>query len=126
MLEGVLTREELKKQTEWYDKELSRLQSLLAENDRNSQKYKRQQEEMDVFMKTLDDILSFQEENEMLYREILEKVVVCREDKRGCNRLVVWLKHLPFGICLIIKSTGKGDDYHTAVSYTHLTLPTKA
>ncbi|MBO5488724.1 MAG: hypothetical protein J5972_02330, partial [Eubacterium sp.] len=66
-------------------------------------------------VKTLDDILSFQEKNEMLYREVLEKIVLYREEKRGCNRLVVWLKCLPFGICLTIKSGGKGKDYHTEI-----------
>ena len=115
MLEGVLTKEDLKKQTEWYDRELSRLQVLLAENGRNNKKYSRQQEEMEVLAKTLDDILSFREDNEMLYREILEKIVVYREDERGCNRLVIWLKSLPFGICLKIKSTGNGEEYHTEI-----------
>ena len=115
MLEGMLTKEDLKKQTEWYDRELSRLQALLAEKGRNNQKYSRQQGEMEVLTKTLDDILSFREENEMLYREILEKIVVYREDERGCNRLVIWLKSLPFGICLKIKSTGKGEEYHTEI-----------
>ena len=115
MLEGVLTKEELEKQMEWYDKELYRLQSLLAENDRNNKNFSRQQEEMEVLAKTLDDILSVGEENEMLYREILEKIVVYREEKKGCNRLVVWLKHLPFGICLKIQSTGRGEDYHTEI-----------
>lgn len=115
MLEGILTKEDLEKQTEWYDKELSRLQSLLAENDRNNPKYSRQQEEMELLTKTLDDILPFGEENEMLYREILEKIVVYREEKKGCNCLVVWLKHLPFGICLKIKSTGRGEEYHTEI-----------
>ena len=65
--------------------------------------------------KTMDDILSFREENEMLYREILEKIVVYRDGKKGCNRLVVWLKHLPFGLCLTIRSTGRGEDYHTEI-----------
>lgn len=115
MLEGMLTKEDLEKQTEWYDKNLSRLQSLLAENDRNNQKYSRQQEEMEVLTKTLDDILSFREENEMLYREILEKIVVYREEEKGCNRLAVLLKNLPFGICLKIQSTGRGEDYHTKI-----------
>ena len=115
VLEGMLTKEELEKQTEWYDKDLSRLQSLLAENDRTNQKDSRQQEEMEVLTKTVDDILSFREENEMLYREILEEIVVYRDGKKGCNRLVVWLKHLPFGLCLKIRSTGRGEDYHTEI-----------
>ena len=115
MLEGMLTKEDLKKQTEWYDNELSRLQSLIAENEQNSKQYSRQKEQMDDLEKTLDEILSFHEENELLYREILEKIVVYRESERGCNRLVVWFKSLPFGMRLKIKSVGAGEEYHTEI-----------
>ena len=115
MLEGMLTREDLKKQTEWYDNEISRLQTLLAENEQNNRQYSRQKDQMDDLEKTLDEILSFREDNEMLYREILEKIVVYREAERGCNQLVVWFQSLPFGIRLKIKSTGKGEEYHTEI-----------
>lgn len=115
MLEGILTKEDLKKQTEWYDNELSRLQTLLADNEQNQNQYRRQKEQMDELEKTLDEILCFNEDNEMLYREMLKKVVVCRESQRGCNRLVVWFESLPFGIRLKIKSTGKGEEYHTEI-----------
>lgn len=118
MLEGMLTKEDLKKQTEWYDEELSHLQSLIAENEMNNKQYDRQKEELDDLEKTLDEILSFREDNETLYREILEKIVVYREPERGCNRLVVWFKSLPFGIRLKIKSTGKGEEYHTEILET--------
>lgn len=115
MLEGMLTREDLKKQTEWYDNEISRLQTLLAENEQNNRQYSRQKDQMDDLEKTLDEILSFREDNEMLYREILEKIVVYREAERGCNQLVVWLQSLPFGIRLKIKSAGMGEGYHTEI-----------
>lgn len=120
MLEGMFTKEDLKKQTEWYDNELSRLQSLIAENEQNNKKYNRQKEQMDDLEKTLDEILSFHEENELLYREILEKIVVYRESERGCNRLVVWFKFLPFGIRLKIKSVGAGEEYHTEILESEL------
>ncbi len=118
MLEGMVTKEDLKKQIKWYDDELFRLKTLLAENEQNNKQYSRQKEQMDVLEKTLDDILLFNEENEMLYREILEKIVVYRESERGCNRLVVWFKSLPFGMCLKIKSTGKGEEYYTEILET--------
>lgn len=115
MLEGMLKKEDLKKQTEWYDDELSYLQSLIDENEQNNKQYSRQKEQMGDLEKMLDEILSFNEENDMLYREILEKIAVYRESERGCNRLVVWFKSLPFGIHLKIKSTGKGEEYHTEI-----------
>lgn len=115
MLEGILTKEDLKKQTEWYDDELSHLQSLITENERNNKEYGRQKEQMEDSKKTLDEILSFDEKNEMLYREILEKIIVYRESERGCNHLAVWFKSLPFGIRLKISSKGKGEEYCTEI-----------
>ena len=114
MLEGLLTKEDLKKQTEWYDSELSRLQTLLEENEQYNRKYSKK-DEIAELEKTLDEILSFREDNEMLYREILEKIVVCRDAERGDKRLVVWFKSLPAGICLRIKSAGMGEEYHTEI-----------
>ena len=67
---------------------------------------------------SLDEILSFGHENDLLYREILEKIVVYREEERGCNRLVVWLKSLPFGIQLRIRSTGSGENFRTEILET--------
>lgn len=115
MLEGVLTKEDLKKQTEWYDGELSRLRTLLAGKQRNISHYSRQKEQMEALEKTLDGILSFREDSEMLYREMLEKIIVYRETKRGCSSLVVWFRSLPFGIRLRIKSSGMGEEYHTEI-----------
>lgn len=115
MLEGMLTKEDLKSQIEWYDNELSRLHTLLAENEQNNKQYSRQKEQMDDLEKTLDEILSFREDYEMLYREILEEIVVYREAERGCNQLVVWFKSLLFGIRLKIKSEGMREEYHTEI-----------
>ncbi len=114
MLEGLLTKEDLKKQTEWYDSELSRLQTLLEENEQYNRQYSKK-DEIAELEKMLDEILSFREDNEMLYREILEKIVVCRDAERGDKRLVVWFKSLPAGICLRIKSAGMGEEYHTEI-----------
>lgn len=115
MLEGMITKEDLKKQTEWYDDELSRLQTKLAESKQNSRKYNGKKKQIDELEKTLDEILCFNEDNEMLYRELLEKIVVYQEFERGCSRLVVWFKSLPFGIRLKIKSTGRGGEYYTEI-----------
>ena len=68
----------------------------------------------------MDEILSFGDgdQNEMLYREILEEIVVYREEERGCNRLVVWLKSLSFGIQLRTHSTGNGANFRTEILET--------
>lgn len=118
MLEGMLSKEDLQKQTEWYDKELAHLQHLIVQSRKNDAFYNMGQKKIEQFEKSLDEILSFGDQNDMLYREILEKIVVYREEERGCNRLVVWLKSLPFGIQLRIRSTGSGENFRTEILET--------
>lgn len=115
MLEGVLTREEFEKQTEWYDKELLRLKNLISENEQNKKRYIRRKKDMKDLEEALEEILTLNEKNELLYREILDKIVVYQEFGRGRNHLVVWLKSMTLGISLKIKSTGKGQEYHTEI-----------
>lgn len=118
MLEGMLSKEDLQKQTEWYDKELAHLQHLIVQSRKNDAFYNMGQKKMEQFEKSLDEILSFGDQNDMLYREILEKIVVYREEERGCNRLVVWLKSLSFGIQLRIRSAGSGERFRTEILET--------
>lgn len=122
MLDGMLSKEDLQKQTEWYDKELAHLQHLIVQSRKNEECYRMGQKKMEQFEKSLDEILSFGDQNDMLYREILEKIVVYREEERGCNRLVVWLKSLPFGIQLRIRSAGSGERFRTEIWETEFVV----
>ena len=122
MLEGMLSKEDLQKQTEWYDKELAHLQHLIVQSRKNDAFYNMGQKKMEQFEKSLDEILSFGDQNDLLYREILEKIVVYREEERGCNRLVVWLKSLSFGIQLRIRSAGSGERFQTEIWETEFVV----
>lgn len=122
MLDGMLSKEDLRKQTEWYDKELAHLQHLIVQSRKNDAFYNMGQKKMEQFEKSLDEILSFGDQNDMLYREILEKIVVYREEERGCNRLVVWLKSLPFGIQFRIRSAGSGERFRTEIWETEFVV----
>lgn len=122
MLEGMLSKEDLQKQTEWYDKELAHLQHMIAQSRKNDAFYNMGQKKREQFEKSLDEILSFGDQNDMLYREILEKIVVYREEERGCNRLVVWLKSLSFGIQLRIRSAGSGENFQTEIWETEFVV----
>lgn len=122
MLDGMLSKEDLQKQTEWYDKELAHLQHLIVQSRKNEECYHMGQKKMEQFEISLDEILGFGHENDLLYREILEKIVVYREEERGCNRLVVWLKSLPFGIQLRIRSAGSGERFRTEILETEFVV----
>ena len=120
MLDDKLSKDDLYRQIQWYDKEITHLQELISQSRQKQELYRIDQEKTDLLEKALDEILSFGDgdQNEMLYREILEEIVVYREEERGCNRLVVWLKSLPFGIQLRIHSTGNGANFRTEILET--------
>ena len=66
--------------------------------------------EYESYIAALDEIMSFDESNESLYREILDKMVIYRD-----KTIEVWLKCVPFGMKLNVSSSGKNDDYHTDI-----------
>ena len=120
MLDDKLSKDDSYRQIQWYDKEITHLQELISQSRQKQELYRIDQEKTDLLEKALDEILSFGDgdQNEMLYREILQEIVVYREEERGCNRLVVWLKSLPFGIQLKIHSTGNGANFRTEILET--------
>lgn len=74
MLDGWITKADLQEQTKWYDEQLAELSQLLS-NSRN--KDKEQAKQIDVsleYSEALDEIMTFDETNESLYREILDKI----------------------------------------------------
>lgn len=110
MLDGAITKADLQEQTKWYDQQLAELSELLS----NSQsKDKEQAKQIDVFeqyIAALNEIMTFDETNESLYREILDKMVIYHD-----NTVKVWLKGVPFGMKLTIHSYGKNETYTTDI-----------
>ena len=106
----MISKADLQEQTKWYDEQLAELSKLLS----NSQsKDKEQTKQIDVFeqyITTLAEIMTFDETNETLYREILDKMVIYHN-----NIVEVWLKCVPFGMKLTIHSYGKNEDYTTDI-----------
>lgn len=110
MLDGWITKADLQEQTKWYDEQLAELSQLLS-NSRN--KDKEQAKQLDVsleYSEALDEIMTFDETNESLYREILDKIIIYHD-----NTVEVWLKCVPFGMKLTIHSYGKMEDYTTDI-----------
>lgn len=114
MLEGILTKEELEKQREWYDRELERLSRVLAEN-RETGHIDAINRDNEILENALDEILLFGRENNILFGEILEKITIYPDSQKGCHQLMIRLKYLPFSIRLKIQSAGKGKAYHTDI-----------
>ena len=114
MLSGLISETEFKEQKEWYDSQLNELTQQLTESRTADKTKSRQIEDMQEYIKAIDDILKFNEENEMVYREILDYI----EIHKG-NIIDIWLLGVPFGIQLKIKTSGKLDQFTTEITETN-------
>ena len=110
VLEGVISREELKEQNSWYEEELSSLEQQLQEAQNEAKIRAEQINHMEQYVTALDEIMDFQVANEALYGEVLEKMVIYRDHK-----LDIWLKCLPVGFRLCIQTSGRGEKFKTEI-----------
>jgi DNA invertase Pin-like site-specific DNA recombinase len=117
MLDGLITKAELKEQTKWYDeqiadltRQLTELTELSPDTQKKESDKSKQIDKFEQYITALDEIMTFDETNESLYREILDKMVIYHD-----NTVEVWLKCIPFGMKLTIHSHGKTEDYTTDI-----------
>lgn len=113
MLEGLITKEDLKKQTDWYNEELESLNIQLAEALSKDKVQSRQVNDMEQYIKALDEIMDIGEHNELLYKEVLDYIEV----HKG-SILDIWLKCIPVGIRLKIRTSGKREFFKTEILET--------
>ena len=111
MLEGLISKEDFQKQTDWYNQELEQLQQQLLDSSANDKIHARQVNSMEQYITALDEILTFDENNETLYREVLDHIEVHHD-----HTVDIWLKSVPVGIRLKIRTSGKMEYFKTEVS----------
>ena len=110
MLDGLISKVDLQEQTKWYEEQLAELSELLSNAQSKNKSYSKQIDVFEQYITALDEIMTFDETNESLYREILDKMVIYHD-----NTVEVWLKCVPFGIKLTINSHGKNETYTTDI-----------
>lgn len=110
MLDGLITKADLQEQTKWYDEQRAELSELLSTSQDKDKEQAMQIDVFEQYITALDEIMTFDETNESLYREILDKMVIYHD-----NTVEVWLKCVPFGMKLTIHSYGKNEDYTTDI-----------
>ena len=110
MLDGLITKADLQEQTAWYDEQLAELNEALDAAGKQDKLNAAQIDEYERYLSALDEIMTFDESNVSLYREILDRMIIFHD-----KTVEVWLKCVPFGMKLSIASHGKNDDYHTDV-----------
>ncbi len=110
VLDGTITREELKQQTTFYDEEIERLSKQIAEAENINVTHQGQVKGMQRYAEEINRILEFDAENETLYREVLDRMVVFKD-----NKVVVYLKYVPFGVSMRYNTSGKCEKYQTVI-----------
>lgn len=110
MLEGILSRQDLAEQIEWYDKQIAELEDSLKTAMENDKIMEKQTAETESYITALADIMSFDESNQELYREILDRMVIAG------NVVDVYLRCLPFAVRLTICSSGRNESYTTKIT----------
>ena len=120
MLDDKLSKDDLYRQIQWYDKRLHICRSLFRKADKKQELYRIDQEKTDLLEKALDEILSFGDGDQMrcCIAKFSKKSLCTGKKNEAVNRLVVWLKSLPFGIQLRIHSTGNGANFRTEILET--------
>lgn len=113
MLDGLITEDDLKAQTEWYNSEIQKLNTALLESAHNSKKEISKKNTMEKYILALDEIMDADSSNEAVYKEVLDHIDLYKN-----HVLDIWLKCIPFGIRLKIKASGKQEFFKTEILET--------
>ncbi|MBR6535975.1 MAG: recombinase family protein [Lachnospiraceae bacterium] len=121
MLDGLISKVELQEQTKWYDDQIEKLNKLLQGVQKEDDMRSRQLNLFRQYNSVLDEIMTFDESNLGLYRELVEKITVYPG-----SVVEIWFREIPFGMKLKIRSHGRAEDYTTEILETEiLTQPTE-
>ena len=107
-LEGMLSREDLRKQTGWYEEKIETVNRQIHTAKEKAGVVSGNFCEVCHYRELLDEMLNIPSARESIYREILEKIIVYDH-----NTLAVWLKCLPVGFHMKIRTSGRGENYTT-------------
>lgn len=96
MLDDLISKDDLKKQTEFYDSEIARLTEKIAESQNIGTAHQKQLDGIRSYIKQVNDTADMDTDSTALYGEMLKKVVVHEE-----GRTDFYLNCVPFGFRMI-------------------------
>lgn len=111
LLRGLLTEEELVQQKAWYDEKIRTLQKRLESSRAGNAVSGVQETEAGAYKEAVDKILAFEEQEELLYQEITEKIVLYPD-----HRLELWLKGMPFSLRINFENSGRGKSFAVKIT----------
>lgn len=106
VIEGVMSKDDLKLQIAKYDSEIKEIDIEITKAENENSIRQMQLEGISNYIVEIKKMLSFESENEFLYRELVDRIKVFNG-----NVVEVYMKHLPFGIKLVYSSRGKMDKF---------------
>lgn len=113
MLDELISKEDLQAQTDWYNTEIKKLNIQLSDSLHEAKEEFRQKNKLEKYIAALDNIMSADSNNELLYKEVLNHIDIHKD-----NILTIWLKCIPFGIQLKIKTSGRQSCFKTDILET--------
>lgn len=106
VLEDLITKEDFKKQTEYYDQEIKNLEKQVRNTEHSNLLKEKQIDGIQHTITEIKKMANFETDNEMLYRELLDHIIIYKN-----NEMVIYLKCLPFGIRIRAVTSGRLEDY---------------
>jgi len=106
VLDGTISKEDLKKQAQFYDGEIEILSKQIADAENINNIHQQQIEGIQNYISEISRMMNFDTENGLLYREVLNRIVI-----HNGNRITVYLNCVPFGVRVNYRASGKKDKY---------------
>ncbi|MEL7571065.1 MAG: recombinase family protein, partial [Eubacteriaceae bacterium] len=106
VLDGTISKADLKEQTKFYDNEIELITEQIASAKDTNNLYQQQIQGIEEYITEINRIMDFDTESTLLYREIVDHIVISNG-----NLITVYLKCVPFGVRLHYESHGKMDRF---------------
>ncbi|MGN1410893.1 MAG: recombinase family protein [Oscillospiraceae bacterium] len=106
LLEGILSKEEVSKQKEFYDKQINKILNKILEVEKEEEFINHQEQKFQPYIDNLKFLLNFDEPIEEICHEVLDKIIIYKN-----NIIEVFLKYLPMSITLKYFTTGRLSNY---------------
>lgn len=115
VLDGTITREDLKRQTQFYDNEIEILTKQLAEIESDNVIQKTQSENLQRYISEIETIMEFNFENKLLYKELLDRIAVYNN-----KTVIVYLNCISFGLKFQYKTFGRNEKFSVNINKIEL------
>lgn len=107
MLEGIITKEDLKAQVDIYDAEIKKLSTQITHNTNLSETHKEQLNEMKNYLSQIDKAENIDTDSFQVYNSMLKKIVVFND-----GTIDYYLNCIPFGFHLTYRKEQIPHSYH--------------